>query len=761
MKKHIRFIITICLALCMVLCLGLAVACQNNSDDGNTFTITVLNENGTPATGFSIQYCSDGEGAQCTPTETDSKGKVSIDIGTDEWKNSEKVHIQFYGCEEGYTMYDAEGNACDYDPVLEVYEDYVDHHTVKSATYTVKIDPTLIEAGVEYDIRDFAVNELKSYYTSIRGASGAILEADVHGGEYALSVSVDGATPTTYTLDASHTSVELEFASSMFPMMGNSVAFKLTAKNSTSARATFTLCPVFEFDGTGMFSVNQTETYKAYYNLTADSTELAFFNPYGDISEAITGYPVTLTIGTASPITWNSASDIVNVTVNQKGKVPFYFEFGGEVEDVSMTLAVEDANASAGITVDTPVVITLENSYDYKELSFIPAENGNYILAVQGTSSADISYSIPDKGLYPNPYKASEHDGNVEIELKNLEAGVEVVIVFGTENSNGETYTAIITKSISSITPEDVTVGVEYDADELTADEASYYTAIITGSKAIIEANVYGGEFELSITSGTANPITETLSASNASISFDLEYSTRGTEVNFTITPKNASSTHIAFTLCEVKELGDSFNAGNVQSYKVYYILSENSTTLAFTNPSNGAPIGSYISGYPITLTIGSDSPVIWTTGDDVQNVTTTQKGNVPFVFELSADAEHHNLYMTIDVAEPAGEAEGDIVIGQSFNVDLEAPMYTVEFTFIPKAAGTYVITATGCSNDAFVQYTKVEKSQQSDKKNGSSGSIVEEIEAEAGEEITITFSTDSWDMDPSEHFTAVITKKN
>ena len=441
MKKYIKFLLSVSLALCMVIGLGATIACtpnNNTDDDKNTFTITVKNEDGTPAAETWVQYCSDGEGAQCYPKRTDSNGKVTVDISTDEWKNSENIHITVFNLPANYSVYDEDDKIGAYDSVNDGYEFFIDHHEIKSVTLTIKQEPTSITAGYEYE-ESFLGGESKKYSTFV-DANEAIFEAYLNGGEFDLSVVVNSNEPITETLNENNTSVRLELGTSLYG--GNNVLIMLTPKTAAAADITFTLCPVYELGK--LININgTTEAYKVYFNLPAN-TELTFSNPYGG-PIPISGFPVKLTVGTDTT-TWNSADDIAPISPTSTGTTPFLFEFG-KAEEANLLILVENANAPSSddvIVLGETIEIELPNMYDGKEFKFTSdsEEKEAYIITITGDTNAKVSYT-DNISTWSEPYYASESNGVIEIEL---EAGVEYTITFGTDNESGDSYSVVVSK---------------------------------------------------------------------------------------------------------------------------------------------------------------------------------------------------------------------------------------------------------------------------------------------------------------------------
>ncbi|MCH5147928.1 MAG: hypothetical protein J1G05_01015 [Clostridiales bacterium] len=438
MKKHIKFLLTIILALCMVFGLGATVACQpnNSGDNKNTFTITVKNEDGTDAAGAWVQYCSDGAGAQCHTTQTDSKGKVTVDISTEEWQTSETMHVLLFNIPAGYSVYDEDGNACNYNADDDEYEIFIDHHEVKSVTLTIKQDPTFITESYEYE-ESFLGGESKKYFTVIRNASEAVFEADIQDGEFELSVVVNSNAPITETLSSSKKSVVLDLGEASF--FGNNISFTLKPTTNAAATIKFAVCPVLQLGDT--VNIYGTDLYKVYFNLPNANTELAFEMPGED---PFGGFPITVKIGSQT-VTWSNTNDIAPVSTTETGYVPFTFTFA-DADTANLYLTIKDANAPSTdgdvIVLGETIEIELPNMYDGKEFKFTADETETYIITITGGTDAKVSYT-DNISTWSEPYYASESNGVIEIELV---AGVEYTITFGTDNESGDSYSVVVSK---------------------------------------------------------------------------------------------------------------------------------------------------------------------------------------------------------------------------------------------------------------------------------------------------------------------------
>ena len=464
MKKHIRLILTICLALCMVLCLGLAVACQPDGQNDNTFTITVLDASGAPVANQKLQYCE--EGGSCSQGSTDSKGKFTFDISTDKWKESPTVHVLFLDIWlEGYQVYNAAGTLLDYDDVAESYDDYVDHHTVKSVTYTLKkIDD--IYTGYQYDVINFS--RVRTYSTYVE-TNEAYLDVDVNGGQFDLSVKINGvaAPGLSTTLSSTNNSVHLEdLGGSAFNPVG--VEFTVTPKNAGSDHLTLTVCPVYEIGGEDLMIIASQhpdpdhtvylDVYKVYFSLGVNAV-LAFSDPQDDNFSAIGGYSIKVTVGDYET-TWNSASDITSITALNAGLVPVTFKFGNP-DTANLGLLVKDTNATSSvesdITVGEQIDINLTSSYDWKVLIFVVPADGSYVINVPSSENATVNYVINESIWAPDVYYASENDNQLNVVLDDLHEGDVVEITFAVDynntSSNSCEYIAYVNEKTDSVTP--------------------------------------------------------------------------------------------------------------------------------------------------------------------------------------------------------------------------------------------------------------------------------------------------------------------
>ncbi|MCH5143400.1 MAG: hypothetical protein J1G07_06810 [Clostridiales bacterium] len=442
MKKYIKFLLSVSLALCMVIGLGATIACNpnnNTDDDKDTFTIIVKNEDGTPAAEQWVQYCSDGEGAQCYPKRTDSNGKVTVDISTTEWQNSETIHVLVYNLPADYSVYDENGNVCDYDSDDDTYGIFIDHHEIKSVTLTIKQDPTFITESYEYE-ESFLGGESKKYFTVIRNASEAVFEADIQEGEFELSVVVDSNAPKTEILSSSNKSVVLDLGEASF--FGINVLFTLKPKTNAAATIKFAVCPVLQLGD--KVNIYGTDLYKVYFNLPNANTELAFEMPGED---PFGGFPITVKIGSQT-FTWTETSDIAPVSTTETGYVPFTFTFA-DADTANLYLIIKDANAPSTdgdvIVLGETIEIELSTAFgDDKQFTFTAEETETYIITVTGGTAAKVMIDIVSTSTSSGWLNVSEYEnGIIEYEFP---AGVEVTITFGTDNESGDSYSVVVSK---------------------------------------------------------------------------------------------------------------------------------------------------------------------------------------------------------------------------------------------------------------------------------------------------------------------------
>lgn len=483
MKKHLRLILTVCLALCMVLCLGLATACEPTGQ-GNTFTVTILNADGTPAANQKFQYCSEegsSDKAGCHPTKVGSNGKFSFNLDTEEWKASSYVHIQFVEAWlDGYVVYDADGVILDYDDGSECYEDYVDHNDVNSVTYTLKKVEDIL-TGYQYSV--FNIDRIKTYSTLVK-ANEAYLDVDVNGGQFDLSVKINGVDVPglSTTLSATNNTVHLEdLGGSNFN--GVPVEFTVSPKNASSDHLTLTVCPVYEVgaeDVPVLASHDEAylDVYKVYFSLGVNA-ELVFSDYLDDNFSAIGGYPIDVTVGDYE-ITWDDASDILPITALNEGLVPVTFAFD-DPTTANLSLLVKDANAASSektIELDDLVPITLSNNWDESQVyKFTVTTDGAYYVLVEDGADAIVSfivYAANDYIGYGDAYYASNNDGVLAVALVynelvfddpeswipsdtiphlTLSAGDVVEITFRTAKESSDSYNAKVTTDIGSLSP--------------------------------------------------------------------------------------------------------------------------------------------------------------------------------------------------------------------------------------------------------------------------------------------------------------------
>ena len=613
MKKYLKVLLTACLALCMVLCLGLAVACQTN-DQPDTFTITVLNEDGTPAqkpaAGPLLQYCA--EDAACHMANPDANGKVEVDITTDEWKNSPTIHVEVFKSKlpEGHKVYDESGKVCDFNTLDQAYEVYVDHHTVKGVTLTIKKDSDDgngddgnsgdvkaedIDTGCLYDIRDFVNGKPKAYATILdKNTHGGILDVDVNGGEFDLSVLVgESKTPVKTTLNSTNTSFKIENDNTS--TYGTSVKLTITPKTAGSTHLTFTLCPIYELGEEGaILNASKLDVYKVYLVLE-ENAELSFSNPFGaaidNADNGLSGFPITLTIGKDKPVVWEKAADIQPISTTQSGAVPFTFEFG-DPDNANLYLRVKNANATSSntpIVVDVPETITLSDDSDSAVYTFTVSTAGAYVILVEGAANAVVQYSVGSS--QSNRFSASKNDGSLAVAItyyeikanpdnpidfevikhETLSVGDVVEIIFSTDKTSEDSYTAKVTadtgythsKSDEELAPEepeyeyinlDEKFGGEFEAD----GEGYYWLSIMDFGDGIPEKltltiDDIDGEFELSYKIGENEVQTKTISATG---SYELDLSNEevtfmGIDIIITLKTANGGTIHITISKAE------------------------------------------------------------------------------------------------------------------------------------------------------------------------------------------------------------------
>lgn len=610
MKKHIKLILTICLSLCMVICLGLAVACQPADNGNNTFTITVLNEDGTPAKAPEgedapklLQYCAEGgpDSGACIPANPDSKGQVKVDLTEKMWKGAESMHITFVNLPDGYKAYDESNKSYGY-----AEGPYIDFHKVKSIKFTLKeeSDTPVIEAedvyqGYQYDIRNLVAGESKSYSTFV-STSKAYLDVDVNDGEFDLSVKIGNATPVSHTLTATNSHVLLEIGS--VGTNGTSVILTVTPKNSNSTHLTFAICPVYNVGAEDVRILANIisdaspavylDVYKVYFNLN-ENAELTFSDPLDDGFSAIDGYPIKVTIGDYE-VTWTEASDISSVSALNSGNVAVTFEFE-DPDTANLALLVKDANASSdnAITLDQEFTVELSlNNWGFLEdveYTFTVPTDGAYYIIVDSASTAAVRFLVND--TYGSEwYYSSENGGSLAVAITyteyvfdenwtvtdtiqhlTLNAGDVVTITFSTENAKGDTYVAKVTSELGARVPStphddentDVEpIYIELDEQfggEIEAGEEKIYWLGLNDrgegipKKLILSIDDIEGEFELTYKIGENDAQTQTISATKT-IELDLsneEVGFMGLDIVITVTTVNGGTVHFTISAQE------------------------------------------------------------------------------------------------------------------------------------------------------------------------------------------------------------------
>lgn len=596
MKKYIRLFLTACLAFCMVLCLGLAVACQPTTDDANTFTLTILDEDGKPvekpAVGNLLQYCA--EDAQCHLANPDSDGKVIVDISTDEWKNSPTMHIEVFAkfVSEGYKVYDEDGKVCAYNETDKAYEVYVNHHEVKSYTLTIKeesvVEPEAIEVGYQYNADNLVSGVSKTFTTIVdRTSNAAFFDVDVHGGEFELSALIgDSEEPLVETLDAENNSVYLELNPSTY---GTSVELTITPKTAASTELTFALCPAYEFvNGEVVLNAYTTaerplDVYKAYIFLTGDE-ELALVN---DADYDCGGFPITVTVGAADPVTWTEAANVPAIsTPSGRGYTPFTFEFD-KPESANLYVHVKDLNAASDttLTVNVPATITLDgNSDEGLNYTFTVPADGSYYIVVENATNAVVSFIVNDL-YYSEFYSASKNGNSLAIvisytekeygngwlepptniiEHTTLNTDDVITIIFNTENTSGDSYSAVIkdsadgltlSKSDDELAPEYIWLEEQFGGELEAGDVKTYLLTVneYDPTKLTLSIDDISGEFELSYKIGDNEVQTKTVTATE-SIELDLsneEIGWEGLEIVITLKTTNGGTIHLTLSEAE------------------------------------------------------------------------------------------------------------------------------------------------------------------------------------------------------------------
>lgn len=609
MKKYIKLILTICLSLCMVLCLGLAVACQPAENGDNTFTITVVNEDGTPAKAPEdkdapklLQYCAEGgpDSGLCIPANPDSKGQVKVDLTENMWKNAESMHITFVNLPDGYKAYDENNKSYGFGE-----GPYIDFHKVKSVKFTLKeeSDTPVIEAedvyqGYQYDIDSLVAGESKSYSTFV-STSKAYLDVDVDGGEFDLSVKIGNATPVIDTLTETNSHVLLEIGS--VGPTGTSVILTVTPKNSNSTHLTFAICPVYNIGGedvrilaniiSGASPAVYLDVYKVYFTLN-ENAELAFSDPLGNGFSAIDGYPIKVTIGDYEA-TWTEASDILSISALNSGDVAVTFEFD-DPDTANLALLVKDANVSSDDVITLDKEFTVEVGLDNfnwliePEYTFTVPADGAYYIIVDNASAATVRFDV--KGAYSETYYSSENGGSLAVAITyteyvfddnwtitdtiphlTLKAGDVVTITFSTENTKGDTYTAKVTADLGARVPSNphndentdgepiyIDLDQQFGGEIEAGEEKIYWLGLFDygdgiPQKLILSIDDIEGEFELTYKIGENDAQTQTITATKT-IELDLsneEVGFMGLDIVITVTTVNGGTVHFTISAQE------------------------------------------------------------------------------------------------------------------------------------------------------------------------------------------------------------------
>ncbi len=392
MKKHIKLILTICFAFCMTLCLGLAVACQNTPQE-NKFTVTVVNENDAAVVGQFVNFCADGANGQCTPKQTDANGKAVIDLNETLWKNASSLHIACVNYEYGLAPY-GEDDLCYPDGLT------VDHKKVKSYKFTLKLTPIPVTAGVENDVRSLKENKPVMYSTQVEKNTTAIFTSNVYNGTFEFSATVgNSTTPVTATLDSAHPNASITATGTSIDRMVP-ITITLTPKTAASTHIAFRLVTVYELGSTlsvSNSSLDGSADYSAFYNLTEASTTLKFSTITGDLADAAGGYPITLKVGNANPVTWNSSADITDITTTETGNVAFIFHFGdADTAFLGLTVDSEGAKEEAAGTYENPYVATSGTPFEVS----IKADTYMYYVTFTATAAGTVTISTTSVNAY-------------------------------------------------------------------------------------------------------------------------------------------------------------------------------------------------------------------------------------------------------------------------------------------------------------------------------------------------------------------------
>lgn len=436
----------------MTVCLAIfAVACDPDNSP-KSFTITVVDGDNNPVAEQEIGVCQ-ADGA-CTNYKTDSNGKIVVDTSTDAWKKSKDMHLQFLKLAAGIKGFDADGFIYD-----KNNGPYVDHHKTSSATLTVKPLTTEnnVDVGIELDERGFGGKPVV-YAFNADSNSKLMLEGNTNGGTFDTRAYINGAdTPVKHKFDANNTSKTYDIPAGGASSKKISVLLIVEPADANSSRFTFTGYAVNEFEYT-VVSVSSSAldgslSYKTYFNLTADTSKIAFGQINDNLAEAIR-YPVKVKIGNGDTLTWNSASDILEeYTVTEKGFVPIEFSWESNVDNPFIGIVVKNNDNGGGdtpsdnvLTLGTPVSITIADGWDESNVfTFEVPEAGNYTITFS-KANAWINYdysTIEIKGTSIT-IGLTMNDG---VATAPFVGGESIQITFGTLNSTGDTYTVTITKA--------------------------------------------------------------------------------------------------------------------------------------------------------------------------------------------------------------------------------------------------------------------------------------------------------------------------
>lgn len=440
----------------MTVCLAIfAVACDPDNSP-KSFTITVVDGDNNPVAEQEIGVCQ-ADGA-CTNYKTDSNGKIVVDTSTDAWKKSKDMHLQFLKLAAGIKGFDADGFIYD-----KNNGPYVDHHKTSSATLTVKPLTTEnnIDVGIELDERGFGGKPVV-YAFNADSNSKLMLEGNTNGGAFNTRAYINGAdTPVKHKFDATNTSKTYDIPDGGIGSKKISVLLIVEPADANSSRFTFTGYAVNEFEYT-VVSVSSSAldgslSYKTYFNLTADTSKIAFGQINDNLAEAIR-YPVKVKIGSGDTLTWNSASDILEeYTVTEKGFVPIEFSWESNVDNPFIGIVVKNNDNGGGdtpsdnvLTLGTPVTITSANWDDIKTYTFVVPEAGLYVLTYNVADGwAQYEFGAYQTGLYDLISTTANLSFTIGRDASNtpFEAGDEITFHFSSNLETELTFTVTLTKA--------------------------------------------------------------------------------------------------------------------------------------------------------------------------------------------------------------------------------------------------------------------------------------------------------------------------